>query len=141
MTGTVFVDSCAWFAAISTGDERHERARDLLSAHAGRLVTADDVLIESWLLTCNRTHRRIADELVGRIVNDGLAEVLTTSTQDLTAALRVGSDFADQDFSLVDRTSWAVMERYGIDEAISFDADFAVYRYGPGRRQAFTIHR
>ena len=137
----VFVDSGAWFAAISVGDERHVRATELLSAHAGALATTDDVLIESWLLTRNRTHRRIADELVDRIVNGGLAEILTTSMQDIAAALRIGSEFSDQDFSFVDRTSWVVMERHGIDEAITFDADFAIYRYGPDRRRAFTIHR
>ena len=138
---SVFVDSGAWFAAISVGDTRHERATELLRAHAGRLATTDDVLIESWLLTRNRTHRGIADRLVDGIVNDGLAEVLATSKQDLTAALRISEVFADQDFSLVDRTSWVVMERHGIDEAISFDTDFAVYRYGRDRRNAFTIHR
>ena len=138
---SVFVDSGAWFAAISTGDERHERATELLRAHAGGLVTTDDVLIESWLLTRNRTHRRIADQLVDGVVNDGLAEILATSKQDLTAALRIAEVFSDQDFSLVDRTSWAVMERHGIEEAISFDTDFAVYRYGRDRQRAFTIHR
>ena len=137
----VFVDSGAWFAAISVSDERHVRATELLRAHADQLVTTDDVLIESWLLTRNRTHRRIADQLVDRVVNDGLAEILSTSKQDLTAALRISEVFADQDFSLVDRTSWVAMERHGIDEAISFDTDFAVYRYGRDRRNAFTIHR
>ena len=49
--------------------------------------------------------------------------------------------FSDQDFSMTDRTSWAVMERHGIEEAIAFDVDFAVYRYGLGLRRAFTVHR
>lgn len=138
---SVFVDSGAWFAAVSVGDQRHERAKELLRAHAGRLVTTNDVLIESWLLTRNRTHRGIADQLADGIVNNGLAEVLTASKQDLAAALRISQVFSDQDFSLVDRTSWIVMERHGIDEAISFDADFAVYRYGRDRRNAFTVHR
>ena len=50
-------------------------------------------------------------------------------------ALRIGELFSDQDFSIVDRTSWAVMERYGIEEAVAFDVDFGVYRYGPGLRE------
>lgn len=33
------------------------------------------------------------------------------------------------------------MERYGIQEAVSFDSDFSVYRYGPNLRQAFTVYR
>ena len=29
----------------------------------------------------------------------------------------------------------------GIEEAVPFDAEFAVYRYGPDLRRAFTVHR
>jgi predicted nucleic acid-binding protein len=41
----------------------------------------------------------------------------------------------------VDRTSFAVMERLGIIRAASFDADFAVYRYGRKRDRAFEVLR
>ena len=33
------------------------------------------------------------------------------------------------------------MERMGLSRVASFDADFAVYRYGPGRERAFTLLR
>jgi uncharacterized protein len=49
--------------------------------------------------------------------------------------------FADQNFSIVDRTSFAVMERLGLTRAISFDDDFAVYRYGRNRDRAFEVLR
>ena len=38
-----------------------------------------------------------------------------------------------------DHTSWALMERLAITDALALDADFRIYRYGPGRRQAFTV--
>ena len=47
--------------------------------------------------------------------------------------------FSDQSFSLSDRTSWAVMERLGIHEAVSLDNDFRIYRFGPDRRRFFTV--
>ena len=43
------------------------------------------------------------------------------------------------DTSIVDRTSFAVMERLGLTEAASFDYDFAIYRYGRNRDRAFRI--
>jgi predicted nucleic acid-binding protein len=49
--------------------------------------------------------------------------------------------FSDQDFSLVDRTSFAVMERLGLVRAASFDDHFAIYRYGRNRDRAFEILR
>ena len=137
----VFVDTGAWYALGASDDRSHDRAVALLNEHAGRLATTDHVLVETWAVARSRRHRVAANELVETIVNNDLAEVLTATAQDIAAALRIGEAFSDQDFSIVDRTSWAVMERYGIEEAVSFDADFAVYRYGPALRQAFTVYR
>lgn len=60
---------------------------------------------------------------------------------DLERALAIAERWADQDFSLVDCTSFAVMERLGCTRAASFDADFAIYRYGPDGTRAFEILR
>ena len=79
--------------------------------------------------------------LIATILEDNVAEVLTATPNDIVSALRIGEIFADQDFSMIDRTSWAVMERCGISEAVAFDIDFSVYRFGPNLSRAFTIHR
>jgi len=42
---------------------------------------------------------------------------------------------------MVDRPSFAVMRRLGVERAASFDGDFAIFRFGPNRRHAFTISR
>ena len=31
-------------------------------------------------------------------------------------------------------------ERLGVHEAISFDRDYSIYRFGRDSRQAFTVH-
>ena len=60
---------------------------------------------------------------------------------DLEVAWDIGVPWRDQDFSIVDRTSFAVMRRLGIDRVASFDAHFAVFRFGPKRRQSFHVLR
>ena len=60
---------------------------------------------------------------------------------DLERAWAIGEAFPDQDFSIVDRTSFAAMERLGVTKAASFDDHFAVYRYGRNRDRAFEIVR
>src|SRR2546430_12444128 len=54
----------------------------------------------------------------------------TTLFRSLETAWQIGLTFRDQDFSIVDRTSFAVMLRLGIERAASFDDDFSVFRFG-----------
>jgi predicted nucleic acid-binding protein len=68
----------------------------------------------------------------------GFAGQLVTSDHILPAG--IGQAFRDQTFSIVDRTSWAVMQRLGVHEAVTFDRDYSIYRFGPRRRQAFVVH-
>ncbi len=57
------------------------------------------------------------------------------------SATGIAQAFADQDFSIVDCTSFAVMQRLGVYRAASFDDDFAVFRFGRARRRAFEVVR
>ena len=66
--------------------------------------------------------------------------ILPCDPTNLEAAWRIAQAFPDQDFSFTDCTSFALMERRGIDEAFTFDAHFLVYRYGSGRRRSFRRH-
>jgi len=70
-----------------------------------------------------------------------VAQVEFATLADWQTAWAIGEAFADQDFSLVDRTSFAVMERLGLTRVASFDRDFAVYRYGRNRDRAFEVLR
>jgi predicted nucleic acid-binding protein len=58
---------------------------------------------------------------------------------DLDTAFSIGESFPDQNFSIVDRTSFAVKQRRGVFRAASFDEHFAIYRFGKNRRRAFEI--
>lgn len=84
-------------------------------------------------------HDRFVAETAVNAIRRGNARVEASLLGDLEAAAAIGLAFSDQDFSLADRTSWAVMERLGITEAVTLDRDFRVYRYGPRRRRAFRI--
>lgn len=136
---SVFVDSSIWFAAAVARDHDNARAKSILHSTQDH-VTTDHVLIETWLLLNSRYRRDIAEQFWDRIQRGGVSiEIVTMG--DLQAAWAIGMAFPDQAFSIVDRTSFAVMERLGIVQAASFDNDFAVYRYGRGRDKAFDLIR
>jgi len=88
----------------------------------------------------SRYDRRGADLLWERI-RAGAARLEFVTPADLEAAWAIGEIFPDQNFSIVDRTSFAVMERLGITRVASFDDDFAIYRYGRNRDRAFEVLR
>jgi predicted nucleic acid-binding protein len=136
---SIFVDSSIWFAAVVARDSGNARAKSVLQNATGH-VTTDHVVVETWLLLNSRYHRDAAENFWDRI-RRGLARVEPVAAPDLEAAWAIGEAFPDQRFSIVDRTSFAVMERLGITQAASFDDDFAVYRYGRNRDRAFHILR
>jgi predicted nucleic acid-binding protein len=135
----VFVDTSALYAAFDRGDSSHSRAVDLLSREEAR-VTSDHVIVELWLLTKARAGFAIAESSVAAVRTGGV-EIESILLADLEAAWETSRAFIDQTFSLVDRTSFAVMERLGLNRVVSFDDDFAIYRYGPRRDRAFELLR
>jgi len=74
-------------------------------------------------------------------LRSGVADVEPVTAADLAVAWAAGEAFPDQDFSIVDRTSFAVMQRLGLRRVASFDDDFAVFRFGRSRRYAFELVR
>ncbi len=136
---SVFVDTSAWYAAADRGDAYHGRAVERLSEFSGDLVTSNHILIETWFLAANRLGIDIAETLVTAI-RSGRARVEVATITDLEIAAQIHDAFSDQQFSIVDRTSWSIMQRLGVHEAISFDRDYLIYRFGRNRRQAFTVH-
>ena len=102
------------------------------------LVTSDHVLVETWRLIHHFISADAAESFWDGL-RSGVATIEQTTSADLEAAWAIGERFPDQDFSLVDRTSFVLMERLGISRVISFDKDFAVFRYGRNRRIAFEV--
>jgi predicted nucleic acid-binding protein len=136
---SLFVDTSIWFAAANATDLSNARAKAILNS-GELLVTTDHVLVETWTLLRYRLHRDAAERF-WEGMRSGVAAIEPVGMADLEAAWQIGISWQDQDFSIVDRTSFAVMRRLGIERAASLDDHFAVFRFGPQRRQAFIVVR
>ncbi|MBA2765736.1 MAG: PIN domain-containing protein [Solirubrobacterales bacterium] len=134
---SLFVDTSVFFAAAYRPDHNNEAAKSVLGAGED-LVTTDHVLVETWLLLQRRAGAHVGERFFAH-VRAGAARLEMVGLADLQAAWSIGETFPDQGFALVDRTSFAVMERLGVSRVATFDHHFAVYRFGPGRRHAFEV--
>lgn len=133
----VFVDTSAWFAAVNGNDIQHERAKSALGGQT-ELLTSTLVLAETWRLL----HQKLlgqAAETFWRIIRQGAAELEPVIAADMEAAWLIGQRYPDQDFSLTDRTSFAIMERLQVLDVATFDRDFSVYRFGGNKSGAFRL--
>lgn len=136
---SLFVDTSIWYAAGDRGDRANRRAKEILKSDE-QLITTDHILVETWFLFRHRLNRRAAERFWDGL-RSGVAAIESVTTADLERAFAIGETYPDQGFSIVDRTSFAVMQRLGLERAASLDDDFAVFRYGPGKRKAFIVIR
>ena len=136
---SLFVDTSIWYAAADASDRSNARSKAILKS-GETLVTSDHILVETWTLLHHKLDRKAADRLWEGL-RSGIAVIETVTLADLEVAWDIGVSWRDQDFSIVDRTSFAVMRRLGIDQVASLDAHFAVFRFGPKRRQSFHVLR
>lgn len=138
---SVFVDTNVLAAGWIRNDGLHRRATSLLRGVATQdPFTTNDVLVESFGLLSSRASHSQARALWFGLYETPIRLEMVTA-QDLARARSIAELWTDQMFSMVDCTSFAVMERLGCSRAVSFDADFAIYRYGVGRKNAFEIVR
>jgi predicted nucleic acid-binding protein len=134
---SVFVDTSVWYAAADSSDVDNRKAKRLINV-GEPLVVSDHVLAETWTLLCVRLGRKRAEQFWEHL-RSGVAALEFVGPADLEMAWHIGVDWPDQEFSLIDRTSFAVMRRLGIERVASLDHHFAVFRFGPQRRRAFTV--
>jgi predicted nucleic acid-binding protein len=136
---SLFVDTSIWYAAADSSDRSNARSKAILKS-GETSVTSDHVLVETWTLLHHKLDRKAAEGFwEGLRSGSGIALIEAVNLADLEVAWDIGVSWRDRNFSIVDRTSFAVMRRLGIDRIASFHAHFAVFRFGPKRRQSFHV--
>jgi predicted nucleic acid-binding protein len=124
----VFVDTGAWYAIQVADDEWHEEAaatiRSLL-AGAHSLVTTNHVVGETYTLLRITCGHAAAIRFLDLIEESRRLETIFVSEESENRAYAILRQYADQDFSFVDATSFAVMRAARVRHAFAFDQHFA----------------
>ena len=136
----LFVDTGAFYAAADRSDTHHVEASETFAKRGagGDLITTDHVVVETWLLMRARLGRDAAMQFWDAMETE-VVRVFGVTASDFASARQIAREWPDQPFSIVDLTSFAAMERLGINQAFAFDTHFRIYRYGPSRSTPFHI--
>ena len=136
---SILVDTGAWYALMSRTDINHAKAKQFYQERVGQdsFITTLPIVVETWALANARLGRRAAMQFWGMLRETGLP-LITPEPPDMDRAWEISQRYPDQDFSLVDCLTFAIMERYGVEAAFTFDRHFLVYRYGPSLNRALT---
>lgn len=133
MRGAVFVDTWGWLALMDKRDADHDLAvatyRELRQARLG-LVTTNLVIYE----TVENLRRRLgasravtAREVITNITAEPqVLDIVRPGVSDEADACVHLIRFADQDLSLTDAFSFAVMRRLGLTTAFTGDRHFTL---------------
>ena len=122
----MLVDSSAIVALLVKNDRNHEQAVEVLSRltkQGAELVLSNFIIAESYNLIAVRANSFKAREWL--LTNTWPVE--RVGRLDEKRALEIIKTYDDKDFSYTDATSFAMIERFAIDLAFTYDRHFQQY--------------
>jgi predicted nucleic acid-binding protein len=131
----VFVDTGAHYALTDANNPDHaEAVRTLQKIERLRhaLITSNFVVSEVYTLLLKRLGQKVALSYVNGL-RSGSTTLIRVTVDDEERVWEILQQYRDQDFSYVDATSFAVMERLNIGAFFAFDTHFSVVRTRRGK--------
>jgi len=131
----VFIDSSAFVALYLQDDDFHKKAVGVLKKlqqEQRELVTSNFILDEVYTFIRAKRGKMVAVDFTHFLAeNVDVVRVNRITIQDEQKALYYFSSLDGKGVSFTDCTSFALMKRMGIQEALTFDSDF--------KKAGFTI--
>ncbi len=128
MTRLLFVDTSAWVAISDSNETRHAQAAALYReflAGPTLLVTSLPVIAEAQILIRRRLGGQAAGAFLKNVNESSRIQILFPGQAEETEAKGILQKYHDQDFSLADGISFALMKKEKINEAFTYDRHFA----------------
>ena len=125
---SVFVDTSAFVALRNASEAEHESARSALRgliSERAALFTSNYVFAETYTALMVRVGRGEAIEWGRRFLRGGAIDLVRLDRATDERAWEILEQHDDKRWSYVDATSFALVERDGVNEAFAFDAHFA----------------
>ena len=120
----VFVDASYYIALLNSRDTNHNKALAFAEQYSeNKYLTSYAILGEVLTVGSQRYSRQITIRFAEKIMNSSTVVVL--EEQDVVdSAFRIFEKIKNKNVSWVDCYSFAIMKKYRIRKALSFDLDF-----------------
>ena len=125
----VLVDSSGFLAAFNPRDDHHREGSAIWNALVEQrfsLYTTNFLIAEAHNLFIVRVGHRQARSFL-RSAAESKIRTIRVRSSDEEQARAIVYRYTDKDYSLVDSTSFVIMERLGIPYAFTFDDHFNQY--------------
>lgn len=120
-----FVDTSFWVAYRFRRDDHHREAVALWADRSHALTTTNLVVGETWTFLRRRVGHAEAVGFLDNVEQSTRMAVVSVVPAAEKAAWAWLRRHDERDYSFVDATSFEVMRRERISEALAFDGDFA----------------
>lgn len=120
----IFVDTGAWYALAVPSDADHAHAKSFLAEIDEPLITTDYIVDELLTLFTVRGEKTKGIQWRHDVLESGGVRLERVNEVDFAEALDAYDLFVDKEWSVTDCTSYAVIKRFGIARAFSFDHHF-----------------
>lgn len=120
-----FVDTSYWVALLLPRDRHHQDAEGLWRADPGPLLSTNHVVGETWTFLRRRAGHAAAVAFLDAVERSERVAVLHVDEPTEDEARGWLRRRGEREVSFVDATSFAVMRRRRLAEALAFDGDFS----------------
>jgi len=123
----VFVDTVAWIALVNLHDSLPLQAKTILPqlrTDGRRFLTSEVVLVEFANTLCSPNFRLRAAVFIDGLRDSEDVEIIPASSNLFSLRLELYKSRADKEWSLVDCTSFVVMDEHGLIDAFTEDHHF-----------------
>lgn len=120
-----FVDTSFWIALQFRRDAQHSAARAVWEAGTGPILTTPLVMGETWTFLCRRAGHQRAVQFLDAVAKLSRLSVRHVDEEVEGEAWRWLRRHDERQYSFVDATSFVLMRRLRLREALAFDGDFS----------------
>jgi hypothetical protein len=120
----VFADTSYYLALFNEDDVCHEKAEQFSREQSIPIVLTEFILLELGNAFCRGQARRRFVDLVADLRGDPLCRIVPVSEDLFEAGLRLYAERHDKEWSLTDCTSFAVMKKHRLTQALTTDRHF-----------------